>query len=78
MKECKVEDYDGMKLRGVINRFGAKLTQHLTEEIQTLLELKICDGSSLKKVYNEFDLEMRKGDKVSFISRVIHDSGLMC
>jgi hemerythrin-like domain-containing protein len=65
VKDAKVESYDGMKLRGVIDDFGGKLTQHLTEEIQTLLELRIYDGPALKNTWNAFDLEMRKGDKVS-------------
>lgn len=66
VEACKVEDYDGLELRRIIDSFGGTLTQHLTDEIQTLLELKIYDGPALKKVYDDFDLELRKGDKVSF------------
>jgi hypothetical protein len=54
-------------LREIVDRFGGKLTQHLTEEIQTLLELKVYDGPALKNACVEFDLEMRKGDKVNSI-----------
>jgi hypothetical protein len=67
VKECDVENYDGVILRGIIDSFGDKLTQHLTEESQTLLDLNIYDGPELKKVYHVFDLEMRKGDKVSLV-----------
>lgn len=61
----KVGEYDGKKLRSIIEEFGHKLTEHLTDEIQTLLALKEYDSSpKLMEAYNKFDLEMRKGDKV--------------
>jgi len=69
-KETKVEEYDGMKLKVVIDRFGGKLTKHLTEEIGTLLGLKPYDGPALKKAYLKFDDEMRKGEKVSETSKI--------
>ncbi|KAH8770313.1 hypothetical protein BGZ57DRAFT_1017042 [Hyaloscypha finlandica] len=62
-KETKVEEYDGLKLKLLIDRFGGKLTKHLTEEIGTLLGLKTYDGPALKKAYLKFDGEMRKGEK---------------
>ena len=49
-----------MKLRGIIDDFEGK---HLTEKVQTLLELRIYDGLALKNNWNAFDLEMRKGGK---------------
>ncbi len=67
VKETKAEEYDGMKLRGIIDGFGGKLTTHLNEEIETLSGLKMFDGQALRKAYMEFDAEMRKGDKVSEI-----------
>jgi hypothetical protein len=67
-KETKFEGYDGVRLRGIIDGFGHKLTTHLTEEIGTLLSLKPYDGAALKKACIEFDAKMRKGDKASEIS----------
>jgi hemerythrin-like domain-containing protein len=64
-KETKAGEYDGVKLRGIIDSFGANLTKHLTEEIETLLGLKKYDGLALKKAFVGFDDEMRKGDKVN-------------
>jgi hemerythrin-like domain-containing protein len=69
-KETKVEEYDGLKLKLLIDRFGGKLTKHLTEEIGTLLSLKTYDGPALKKAYLKFDGEMRKGEKVSETSKI--------
>ncbi|KAL7945351.1 hypothetical protein V8C42DRAFT_322883 [Trichoderma barbatum] len=63
LNECKPEKYDGKELRAMIDRFGKTLTQHLTEEIQTLLGLETYDGQALKDAWTAFDLEMRKGDK---------------
>ena len=65
VKETDVEDFDGREMRRIIEAFGGKLTKHLTEEIETLLGLNIYDGAALRKAYMVFDLEMRKGDKVS-------------
>lgn len=62
--ETSVEEYDGMKLRAIVDSFGETLTKHLTDEIETLLELKAYDGAVMKKVYEEFDLKLRAGDKV--------------
>ncbi|KAG4424775.1 hypothetical protein IFR04_002123 [Cadophora malorum] len=61
--ETSVEEYDGMKLRAIVDSFGETLTKHLTDEIETLLELKAYDGAVMKKVYEEFDLKLRAGDK---------------
>jgi hemerythrin-like domain-containing protein len=75
VKKTKVDGYDGMKLRGVIDGFGGKLAAHLSEEIETLLGLKVYDGRALRKAFMEFDAEMRKGDKVSgfFASLLYND-----
>ena len=64
VKETSVEGYDGLMVTGIIDEFGAKLTQHLTDEIQTLLSLNPNHGVALRKACMEFDAEMRKGDKV--------------
>ncbi|KAH6709126.1 hypothetical protein DL95DRAFT_435627 [Leptodontidium sp. 2 PMI_412] len=61
--ETSVEEYDGLKLRAIVDSFGEILTKHLTDEIDTLLELKAYDGAVMKKLYDEFDLKLRAGDK---------------
>jgi len=70
-KETSVEKFEGKEMSRVIEAFGGKLTKHLTEEIGTLLGLKIYNGAALRKAYMVFDLEMRKGDKVSQMFRFL-------
>ncbi|PMD19715.1 hypothetical protein NA56DRAFT_197819 [Hyaloscypha hepaticicola] len=73
-KEIKAEEYDGMKLRSIIDSFGGNLTKHLTEEIETLLGLKKYDGPALRKAFVGFDDEMRKGDKSTLFPIVLGSS----
>ncbi|KAL2072668.1 hypothetical protein VTL71DRAFT_12011 [Oculimacula yallundae] len=61
--ETSVEEYDGLKMRAIVDSFGGILSKHLSEEIQTLLELDAYDGAVMKKLYDEFDLKLRAGDK---------------
>lgn len=57
-------EYDGAHMRGLIDAFAPDLATHLNDEIGTLLALKPFDGPKLRQAYDEFDLELRKGDKV--------------
>lgn len=43
------EEFDGKKLTDIIDSFGAILTQHLTEEISTLLSLKKYGAEQFKE-----------------------------
>ena len=49
-------------MRKIIDYFGPLLTQHLTEEIATLLALEKFSDPVLKKAFMNFDEEARKGD----------------
>jgi hemerythrin-like domain-containing protein len=69
-EETTSDLYNGEELQKIIDKFGSKLTQHLTEEIETLLGLEIYNGPVLKDAYVKFDLEFRKGNKVSFFYSV--------
>lgn len=62
--ETKAGSYDGAELRKVIDEFGVALTQHLTKEIATLLDLGKYDAKALKVAYVAFDEAMRQGEKV--------------
>jgi hemerythrin-like domain-containing protein len=66
--EQDIGSYDGMQARKILDEAGPVLTQHLTDEISTLLALKEYDGEQLKKAMDEFSQEMAKGDKVSLPS----------
>jgi len=65
-KETGVEEYDGMKLREVIDGFGEELTEHLTAEIGTFLELEKYPDPAVKKAFVDFDDLIRKSDAVGF------------
>lgn len=48
-----VEEYDGHKLRAIIDSFGEILSKHLADEIPTLLKLEACDDKEVRKVWAE-------------------------
>ncbi|PVH69719.1 hypothetical protein DL98DRAFT_505367, partial [Cadophora sp. DSE1049] len=62
-KNTKVEDYDATKLRSTIDSFGHVFTEHLTDEIQTLLKLDLYDTNKMVNIYKAFEAEIKKGDK---------------
>ena len=66
-KETSVEAYDGSKIVKIIDDFGHVFSEHLTDEIQTLLELEKYDAAKLKEIYNNFEVQLRNGDKVSLL-----------
>lgn len=66
LKDVTPETYDGVKLRGIIDRFGPALAAHLADEIGTLLELDVYGGDKLLQAWNELDKKAiaNIGDKV--------------
>ena len=50
--QTTVEEYDATKLQAVIDSFGDILQQHLNDEIQTLLSLKIYDSKKLQACWD--------------------------
>ena len=59
-------NYDGEKLKSIIDDFGPALTAHLSDEIQTLLSLDKYGGEKLEKAWHELDKKALDGieDKV--------------
>lgn len=64
MRGTRVEAYDGRVLVGILEGFAGILGVHLTEEIDTLLELKGCDEGELRKAWAELEVKMLDADKV--------------
>lgn len=64
--ETKVEDYDGKKLRAIMDGFGHILMTHLNEEIETLLGLEKYGGDKLAKSWADLEVKVQKSvqDKV--------------
>jgi hemerythrin-like domain-containing protein len=59
----KVEEYDGMRLRGIVDAFGEALTLHLKEEIKTLLGLERFGGEKLSKTWDELEKKVQSDMK---------------
>ena len=68
--KVKVEEYDGMKLRGIVDGFGQALTLHLREEIKTLIGLERFGGEKLSEVWADLEKKVRTEikDTVCFAS----------
>lgn len=47
------KDYDGNQLKLLIDEFGSVVTQHLHDEIQSLLDLKTLDSAELLKIWKK-------------------------
>ena len=59
------EKYDATVLRGIMDDFSMILSNHLAEEIDTLLSLGDCDERELKKMWKAFEDGVLAGaDKV--------------
>ncbi|KAH8807607.1 hypothetical protein F5884DRAFT_731479 [Xylogone sp. PMI_703] len=77
-KETRLNHYDGVEVREMLDRVGPVLAQHLKDEIETLLALDKYDDKKVKKTWVEFDLAMRKGDKSILFPLVFgtHDNSI--
>jgi len=57
------EKFSAEKLKAIVDSFGETLTDHLKDEIPTLLRLEGVDSKALREAYGLFDKELRKGEK---------------
>jgi len=71
------QKWNGIQMRVMIDGFAGDLTKHLRDEIDTLLALEPYDSMALRKAYDAFDLELRKGDKVCHFFLFLNPD-LMC
>lgn len=62
---CRAEDYDGQRLRSLIEDFAEPLTQHLREEIDTLRALDVYDSGSIRQAYDRLEKLLMATDNVS-------------
>jgi hypothetical protein len=71
-KECSVQDFDGGKVRSLVEGFAEPLTKHLREEIETLKELKTYESEKVKQAYKAFEKRLMDTDNVyPIISMII-------
>ena len=71
-----VDEYDGQKLRSIIDSFGEILTTHLADEIPTLLSLEKCDDSAIRKIWADTSKHVQK--TADFVRHTFYISPKKC
>ncbi|KAF2118011.1 hypothetical protein BDV96DRAFT_407548 [Lophiotrema nucula] len=59
---CLPEDYDGRKLRTLVEGFAEPLTRHLHDEIETLRALDKFDSQRIRQAYQRFEKSLMNTD----------------
>ncbi|KAF2489964.1 hypothetical protein BU16DRAFT_470893 [Lophium mytilinum] len=59
---CPPKDYDGAKVRSLIDDFAEPLTRHLHDEIETLRALDVYDSVRLRQAYQKFEKSLMATD----------------
>lgn len=65
---CKPADYDGKKLRSLVEGFAEPLVRHLYDEIETLRALDKYDSTRIRQAYQRFEKSLMATDNVSLFS----------
>ena len=63
-RTCPPEDYDGRKIRNLIEDFAEPLTRHLHDEIETLRALDIYDSGRVRQAYQRLEKSLMATDNV--------------
>ena len=63
-RTCLPQDFDGRKIRSLIEDFAEPLTQHLYDEIETLRGLDVYDSRRLRQAYQRFEKTLMATDNV--------------
>ncbi len=63
-RTCPPKDYDGQKLRSLIEAFAEPLTQHLHDEIETLRALDVYDSGRVRHAYQRLEKTLMATDNV--------------
>ena len=63
-RTCLPEDYDGRKIRSLIEVFAEPLTHHLYDEIETLRGLDMYDSGRIRQAYQRFEKSLMATDNV--------------
>ncbi|KAK7897638.1 hypothetical protein LTR67_004267 [Exophiala xenobiotica] len=61
---CLPQDYDGRKIRGLIEDFAEPLTRHLHDEIETLRALDKYDSKAIRQAYQRLEKSLMDTDNV--------------
>jgi hypothetical protein len=63
-RTCQPKDYDGQKLKSLVDAFAQPLVQHLHDEIETLRALDKYDSAQVRQAYKRFEKLMMETDNV--------------
>ena len=63
-RTCLPKDYDGQKIKSLIDGFAEPLTKHLHEEVETLRGLDKYDSSSVRQAYQRLEKSLMATDNV--------------
>ena len=63
-RSCPPKDYDGQKIKNLIEGFADPLTRHLREEIDTLRALDVYDSARIRQAYQRFEKSLMATDNV--------------
>jgi hemerythrin-like domain-containing protein len=63
-RTCLPEDYDGEKIRSLIEVFAEPLARHLYDEIETLRALDKYDSGRIRQAYQRFEKILMATDNV--------------
>jgi len=61
-RTCLPKDYDGRKMRSLIEAFAEPLTRHLYDEIETLRALDKYDSVRIRQAYQRFEKSLMATD----------------
>ena len=61
---CLPKDYDGQKIRSLIEDFAEPLTRHLHDEIETLRALDVYDSGRIRQAYQRLEKSLMATDNV--------------
>lgn len=64
VQTCEPKDYDGVRLRSLVEGFAQPLTTHLSDEINTLRELHEYDSERVRNAYKDFEKLLMNTDNV--------------
>ena len=63
-RSCSPGDYDGQRIKGLVEGFAEPLTRHLHEEIDTLRALDVFDSGRIREAYKRFEKSLMATDNV--------------
>lgn len=66
-RTCPPAEYDGEKLKELVEGFAEPLTRHLGDEIETLRALDKYDSVRVRQAYQRFEKSLMATDNVSLV-----------